>query len=227
MNLEQIGTVKTETNSLAHNFCRVSEIQKQQCSGISSLGTHSILALGNKRPFHAGSMNLEQTGTVKTETNSLSNNFCWWAQICENQLWSWLDWNLPGIFYDPGIFREFDNFSWSYDRDPGIFREFDDFSRSYDRDPGIWRFFLTFLFPGPEGVPEIPLASSKGEWALESPHFLGTLAAISVLGLMVRQPLTWGFSSLWLIRPGNGGCGWTQSMMVRGLDCFDLFSYYH
>ena len=57
-----------------------------------------------------------------------------------------LDWNLPGIFYDPGIFREFDNFSlvlrpgsgnflgnlttfsWSYDPDPGIFREFDNFS---------------------------------------------------------------------------------------------------
>ena len=32
------------------------------------------MALGNKWPFHAGSMNLEQTGTVKTETNSLAHN---------------------------------------------------------------------------------------------------------------------------------------------------------
>ena len=39
------------------------------------------------------------------------------------------------------------------------------------------------LSPGPEGVPGIPLASSKGEWALESPHFLGTLVAVSVSGL--------------------------------------------
>ena len=60
----------------------------------------------------------------------------------------------------------------------------------YDWDPGIFEVYLTLSFPGPEEIPGIPLASSKGEWALESPHFLGTLAAISVLGLMVRQPLT-------------------------------------
>ena len=44
-------------------------------------------------------------------------------------------------------------------------------------------FFFFFLFPGPEGVPGIPLASSKGEVALACPHMLDALAAVSVSGL--------------------------------------------
>ena len=65
-----------------------------------------------------------------------------------------------------------------------------EFFRLYDWDPGILEFYLTFLFPGPEGVPGIPLASSKGEVALECPHILDALAAVSVTVLPVRQPLT-------------------------------------
>ena len=36
-----------------------------------------------------------------------------------------------------------------------------EFFRLYDWDPGILEFYLTFLFPGPEGVPGMTLASSK------------------------------------------------------------------
>ena len=42
----------------------------------------------------------------------------------------------------------------------------------------FFEFYLTFSFPGHEGVPGIPLASSKGKRALESPHFLGTRVAL-------------------------------------------------
>ena len=44
-------------------------------------------------------------------------------------------------------------------------------------------FYSTFLFPGPEGVPGIPLASSKGEVALACPYMLDALAAVFVSGL--------------------------------------------
>ena len=94
-----------------------------------------------------------------------------------------LTYGLPSMlsqFLRAILFWDFGNWIGNFlDLTTGI----QEFFEVYDWDPGIFEVYLTLSFPGPEEIPGISLTSSKGEWALESPHFLGTLAAVSVSGL--------------------------------------------